>query len=69
MKLFGTNLYVNHVRVGEVQVARDKFSAADITAVVTVDFATKTMDFPLPERHRSLERWYDVVSNRPSAAA
>ena len=25
----------------------DRFSAADITAVVTVDFATKTMDFPL----------------------
>jgi glutathione S-transferase len=68
MKLVGTNLYVNHVRVGEVQVAGDKFSAADITAVVTVDFATMAMDFTLPERHRSLKRWYDVVSNRPSAA-
>jgi glutathione S-transferase len=57
------------VRLAEASfVAGDRFTAADITAVVTVDFASKAMDFPLPERHRSLKRWYDVVSKRPSAA-
>ena len=55
-------------RLAEVPfVAGDTFSAADITALVTVDFATKAMDRPLSEEHRSLKRWYDVVSNRPSA--
>jgi glutathione S-transferase len=50
-------------------VAGDRFSVADITAIVTVDFATKAIKMPIPETHAALKRWYDVVSARPSATA
>ena len=50
-------------------VAADRFSIADITAIVTVDFATKAINLPIPEAHAALKRWYQVVSARPSVAA
>ncbi len=50
-------------------VAGDRFSVADITAVVTVDFATRAMGMPIPEGHAALKRWYDAVSARPSVTA
>ncbi len=57
-------------RLGEVPfVAGDRFSVADITARVTVDFAAKAIDFSLSEEHRSLKRWQDRISSRPSMAA
>jgi glutathione S-transferase len=49
-------------------VAGEQFSAADITALVTIDFAT-ALDISIPERHRALTRWKDVVSARPSTNA
>ena len=49
-------------------VAGEKFSAADITALVTIDFA-KALDLSVPEGHRALTRWYEAVSARPSASA
>jgi glutathione S-transferase len=49
-------------------VAGERFSAADITALVTIDFA-KALDIIVSERHRALTRWYDAVSARPSASA
>ena len=56
--------------LGEVPfVAGDRFSVADITARVTVDFAAKAIDFSLSEEHRSLKRWQDRISSRPSMAA
>jgi glutathione S-transferase len=45
-----------------------KFSAADITALVTIDFA-KALDISIPEGHRALTRWKDAVSARPSTGA
>jgi glutathione S-transferase len=48
--------------------AGDRFSAADITALVTVDFA-KALDISIPEGHRALTRWKDAVSARPSMSA
>jgi glutathione S-transferase len=57
-------------RVADVPfVAGDTFSAADITALVTVDFATKAMTLPPPDGCHALRRWYDNVAVRPSAAA
>ena len=57
-------------RLGEAPfVAGQRFSVADITALVTVDFAAKAINFPVPDEHRSLKRWYDVVSSRPGMAA
>jgi glutathione S-transferase len=50
-------------------IAGDEFSVADITAVVTVDFATRAAGLPLPERRVALKRWYDLVSARVSMAA
>ena len=50
-------------------VAGYSFSVADITGVVTVDFATKALGLPIPEDHVALKRWYELVSARPSMAA
>jgi len=49
-------------------VAGDHFSVADITGLVTVDFATKAMSFPAPVEHKALRRWIEKVSSRTSAA-
>jgi glutathione S-transferase len=49
-------------------VAGDHFSAADITGLVTVDFAAKAMSFPVPDERKALRRWVEKVSSRPSAA-
>jgi glutathione S-transferase len=46
-------------------VAGEQFSAADITALVTIDFA-RVLDISIPEEHRALTRWRDAVSARPS---
>jgi len=50
-------------------VAGEAFSAADITALVTVDFATKGLSLPIRDDHRATKRWYGEVAARPSAAA
>src|ERR1700676_3190820 len=50
-------------------VAGDQYSAADITALVTVDFAAKALDLSVPPQQAALKRWYQVVSSRPSATA
>jgi glutathione S-transferase len=70
-KLRVKNFYADlDSRLAEVPfVAGDTFSAADITALVTVDFATKAMSFSAPADHAALERWYENVSGRPSVVA
>ena len=50
-------------------VAGDHFSVADITALVTIDFATKAFAFPLPNEHRALTRWYEEISACSSISA
>ena len=49
-------------------VAGDKFSVADITAMVAIDFM-KPSKIPMPEGLDNLQRWYAEVSARPSAKA
>jgi glutathione S-transferase len=57
-------------RLGEVSfVAGQRFSVADITALVTVDFAATAINVSVLDEHRSLKRWYDAVSSRSSMAA
>ncbi|WP_213762962.1 glutathione S-transferase [Caballeronia sp. dw_19] len=59
-----------NVRLETVRfVAGDEFSAADITTLVTVDFATNALKMPIPAEHAAFRRWYDEVSARPSATA
>jgi glutathione S-transferase len=50
-------------------VAGMSFSVADITAVVTVDFAAKDVGVPVPDQCKALRRWHDTVSSRPSMKA
>jgi glutathione S-transferase len=49
-------------------IAGDAFSIADITALVGVDFM-KPARIQRPPELKSLERWYQEVSSRPSAKA
>jgi glutathione S-transferase len=65
------NFYVdfNARLAGVAFVAGDRFSVADITALVTVDFATKAAGLPIPDGHAAFKRWYDSVAARASMAA
>ena len=57
-------------RLGEVPfVAGAEFSAADITALVTVDFATAALKMPIPDGFRALHRWYEKMAGRPGTSA
>jgi glutathione S-transferase len=49
-------------------VAGPRYTIADITALVTVDFAGQAK-LPVPESFTHLRRWYANVSARPSAKA
>ena len=66
-----SNFYADfNIRLADVPfVAGDQFSVADITAVVTLDFAAKAAGLPMADEHRALKRWYDSVSARPSMGA
>jgi len=61
---------LSRARLDDVSfVAGADFSAADITAVVTVDFATAALKMAIPEGSRALRRWYETVAARPSTRA
>jgi glutathione S-transferase len=49
-------------------IAGNKFSIADITAMCSIDFA-RVMDIRIGDEQTNLLRWYDLVSQRPSAKA
>jgi glutathione S-transferase len=65
------NFYADfNARLAEVLfMAGDEFSVADITALVTIDFATRAAGLPVPDEHTALKGWYESVSGRPSMAA
>ena len=50
-------------------VAGEFYSVADITMLVTVDFAAKALGLLVPDEHLALRRWHAQVSQRPSAGA
>jgi glutathione S-transferase len=50
-------------------VAGDAFSAADITTLVTIDFAAGGMKMTIPAEFDALQAWYDKVSTRPASKA
>jgi glutathione S-transferase len=66
-----SNFYADfNARLADVPfMAGNEFSVADITAVVTIDFATKAAGLPVTDEHTALKRWYDAVSTRASMAA
>lgn len=65
------NFYADfNARLAEVPfVAGETFSVADITTIVTIDFAAKAADLSIGAAHAALKRWYGVVSTRASMAA
>jgi glutathione S-transferase len=50
-------------------IAAGNFSAADITAIVTIDFATKALELPIPAANSATRLWHDAVAARPSVSA
>jgi glutathione S-transferase len=65
------NFYADfNARLAQVPfIAGDVFSVADITAIVTIDFATRAAGLPIEAKHTSLKLWYDAVSTRASIQA
>ena len=56
-------------RLGQSEfVAGPRYSIADITALITIDFAARAK-MPIPENYGHLRRWHAQVSTRPSARA
>ena len=49
-------------------IASERYSVADITALVAVDFL-KPAKIPMPEGLTNVQRWHAAVSARPSARA
>ena len=56
-------------RLGENEfIAGPRFSIVDITALVTIDFATR-FELEMAADQAHLKRWYDQINARPSAQA
>jgi glutathione S-transferase len=53
---------------GRPFIAGDRFSVADISGLVALDFA-RTARIAVPEEFRQLRRWHEALSARPSAKA
>jgi glutathione S-transferase len=53
---------------GREFVCGDAYTIADITALVSVDWAAR-MKLAIPDRCANLRRWHTAVSSRPSARA
>jgi glutathione S-transferase len=49
-------------------VSGDRFTIADITLLIAIDFGRVSQIAIRPEQ-KHLSRWYDEVSSRPSAKA
>lgn len=50
-------------------IAGADLSAADITAFVTIGFATNALQLAIPEANAATRRWYDALSGRESFSA
>jgi glutathione S-transferase len=59
---------LNDALAGRKFVAGDKFSVADITGLVAIDFM-KPAKLELSEPYQHVRRWHAEISARPSAAA
>ena len=54
---------------GHQFVAGDRFTIADITALVAIDFGGRLADIKIAPELTHLTRWHNDVSRRPSADA
>lgn len=56
---------ISHHLASQCYIAGSHFSAADITALVSIDFAQQ-VGAPIPPKHKNLLHWHALVSERPS---
>ena len=54
---------------GRQFIAGDRFTIADITALVAIDIAERMGNISIPPQLANLSRWHHAVSSRPSAEA
>jgi len=54
---------------GQQFVTGDRFTIADITALVAIDIGGRLADIKIASELANLTRWHDAVSGRPSAKA
>ena len=54
---------------GHQFIAGDRYTIADITALVAIDLAGRMADIAIAPQLANLTRWHRAVSSRPSAAA
>jgi len=64
-KMFGT---LDGFLAASKFIAGDRYTIADITALVAIDFA-KLIKLRIGPEQKHLARWYETVSTRPSARA
>ncbi len=61
--------WIKQQLAGRESVAGPRFTIADITALVTIDFGRQVEALKLDPAHNELARWFEAVSLRPSAGA
>ena len=54
---------------GHQFVAGDRYTIADITALVAIDIGGRLADIKIAPELAYLTRWYELMSSRPSAKA
>lgn len=67
-RVYETLCFLDKELAGRPFIAGERYSIADITALVAVDFM-KPAKLARPPELTHLARWYDAVSSRPSASA
>jgi glutathione S-transferase len=60
---------MDHELNGRQFIAGDRFTIADITALVAIDIGGRLADIKIAPEFTHLVRWHDTVSRRPSAMA
>jgi glutathione S-transferase len=60
---------MDHELNGHQFVAGDRFTIADITALVAIDLGGRLADIKIAPKSVHLRRWHETVSSRPSAKA
>ena len=60
---------MDHELDGQEFIASDRFTIADITALVAIDFGLRLADIQIAPSLTHLTRWHETVSKRASAKA
>jgi glutathione S-transferase len=60
---------MDHELDGHEFIASERFTIADITALVAIDFGSRLVDIKIAPRLTHLTRWHETVSKRASAKA